>query len=72
MSVGLIAGDDEIDVYILNRELEDSGDIMMYLETLRDMGLNVYSNIEGSSHGEFIPTDRIAQALITYDHVIAY
>jgi hypothetical protein len=72
MSVGLIAGDDEIDVYILNRDLEDSEDIMMYLETLRDMGLKVYSNIEGGHHGEFIPTDRIAQALIMYDHVVAY
>jgi hypothetical protein len=72
MSVGLIAGDDEIDVYIVEKALEESENIMMYLETLKEMGIRIYTNIEGGSHGEFISTKRIAQALITYDHVIAY
>jgi len=72
MSVGLIAGDDEIDVYIVEKALEESEDIMMYLETLKEMGIKIYTNIEGSPHGEFISTDRIAQVLVTYDHALPY
>ena len=72
MSVGLIAGDDEIDVYIVEKALEESEDVTMYMETLKEMGIRIYTNIEGSPHGEFVSTDRIAQVLVTYDHALLY
>ena len=72
MSVGLIAGDDEIDVYIVEKALEESEDVTMYMETLKEMGIRIYTNIEGSPHGEFVSTERIAQGLVTYDHALLY
>ncbi len=42
MGLGIILLDDVIDVYVLDKKLEETEDNTLNLETMKDMDMNVY------------------------------
>lgn len=72
MSVGLILLDDQVEVYVLDRKLEETKESLLHYETLKEMEMKVYSNSRENEGMEYVPTEEIAQRLLQYDHVLPY
>ncbi|MEJ2697554.1 MAG: hypothetical protein P8013_13025 [Candidatus Sulfobium sp.] len=72
MSLGMTLLEDTVDVFVLDRPVEDSQENIMNMGTMKEMGIKLYTNLEGSSGLEFIPTRDIANLLPVYDHVLPY
>lgn len=72
MAVGAILMDDDIHVFVLDHELGKTGEIALYLETLNDLDIPVYTNFAGNSELKYLAAEEIARRLSGYDHVIAY
>jgi hypothetical protein len=72
MSVGLILLDDQVEVYLLDRKLEETKESLLHYETLKEMEMKVYSNSRENEGMEYVPTEEIAQRLLQYDHVLPY
>ncbi|MEJ2725276.1 MAG: hypothetical protein P8175_11670 [Deltaproteobacteria bacterium] len=72
MSLGITLLEDTIDVFILDRPIGDSEENMMNIETLKEMGIKLYTNLESNSGLESISTKKIANMLPEYDHVLPY
>jgi hypothetical protein len=71
MAVGLTLQDDEVNVYVMDRKLEDDPKVGMNIEVLGDLRVRIYTNNAGNSF-EFMSTEDIAKALVTYDTVLPY
>lgn len=72
MAVGIILLDDVIDVYVLDRKVEDVGSNGLYLETITDMEMNAFTNVRENEGMEFLSAEEIARRLLDYDHVLPY
>jgi len=72
MAVGIILLDDTIDVYVLDKKIEETDQTRLYLETIRDMEMNAFTNVRDNETMEFLSTEEIATQLLRYDHVLAY
>lgn len=72
MAVGITLMDDVIDVYVLDRKVEDSEMNALNLETIEMMDMKMYTNHEGNENMSFLNNEEIADRLLEYDHIIAY
>jgi len=72
MAVGITLMDDAIDVYVLDRPLEASGQMDLYLETIEVMEMGLFTNHEANDGMTFVPTAELAERFAAYDHVIPY
>lgn len=72
MSVGLILLDDTVDVYVMDRKMEETEKNLLNFETMKDMGMSVYTNSKENPDMEYLSTDEIAEKLPEYDHVLPY
>ncbi|MCL7487218.1 MAG: hypothetical protein M8357_03465 [Desulfobulbaceae bacterium] len=72
MAIGIILLDDIIEVYILDKKIEETEQNQLYLETIQDLEIKAYTNVEGNYTIEYLPTEEIARQLSDYDHVLAY
>ncbi len=72
MSLGLILVDDLVDVYVLDRKLQATGETALHLETLKEMDIQVRTNCRENEGMEYLPADEIALSLPRYDHILAY
>jgi hypothetical protein len=72
MSLGMTLSDDAVDVFVLDGTLEDAGSAAADLDLMREMDINIYTNVEGSGDLEYLPTDEMALRLLQYDHVVPY
>ena len=72
MSLGITLLEDTIDVFILDRAVGESQENMMNIETMNEMGVKLYTNLQGTSGYEYVPTSDIARMLLTYDSVLPY
>ncbi len=72
MSVGITLLDDQIDVFVLDRKLEENEQNTLNIETLKELGQNIYTNFQENTGLEFLPTEEIAGRLLQYDHIIPY
>ncbi len=72
MSLGLILVDDLVDVYVLDRKLQATGETALHLETLKEMDMQIYTNCRDNEGMEYLPIEAIALKLPQYDHVLAY
>ena len=71
MSIGLTLMDDSVDLFLLDRKLVKTKDNELNIETLDEMDIKVYSNIEDAG-STYIPTATLARDLLTYDHILPY
>ncbi|VAX28385.1 hypothetical protein MNBD_NITROSPIRAE02-1419 [hydrothermal vent metagenome] len=72
MAVGITLMDDIIDVYVLDRKVEETEDNDLNLETMKDMEMNVYTNCKENEELEYLSTEEIAEKLLGYDHILPY
>ncbi len=72
MSVGITLADDQISVFVLDKEVEENDKNNLNLETLDDLEIKIYTNMEGMPNMEFLPTVEIASKLVEFDHVLVY
>ena len=72
MAVGITLMDDVIDVYVLDRKVEETEANTFNIETLKDLGMNIFTNYEGNGGITFFSTEEIAKKLLRYDHVLPY
>jgi len=72
MSIGLTLMDDSVDVFLLDKDLVKTKDNELNIETLDEMDIKTYSNVEGSTESTYIPTATMARELLSYDHILPY
>jgi hypothetical protein len=72
MGVGMILADDEVSVFILDREVEKNDDNDLNVETMGDMDVKIFTNFKGNENMEYISTEDLAKKLPEYDNILAY
>jgi len=72
MALGLVLLDDTVDVYVLDRKLEDDEDIRLHLATLKEFDFRIYTNVPENQDLECLPAEEIARRLPEYDHALPY
>ncbi len=73
MSLGMTLLEDTIDVFILDQPVGDSEENAMNMETMKEMGLNIYTNFFSGSAGiAYVSTQEMAKRLSIYDLVLPY
>ena len=72
MSIGLTLMDDSVDVFLLNSKLTKTKQNALNIETLEEMDIKVYSNMEGNTEWNYEPTNIMAKDLLSYDHILSY
>ena len=72
MGVGMILADDEVSVFILDREVEKNDDNDLNVETMGDMDVKIFTNFKGNENMEYVSTEDIAKKLPEYDNILAY
>ncbi len=72
MSGGLTLLDDSVEVYILDKKLENNKIIAKHLDMVQNMlGLPVFTNCKDNSY-EYLTNEKLANKLLNYDIVIPY
>ncbi len=72
MALGLLLLDDTVDVFILDRPIENTEKNRSQLKTVEEMELSLYTNCSKSQDIEQLSVEEIAARLTTYDIVLAY
>ncbi len=71
MAVGLTLADDQVSAFVMDDVLEIDEDMEMNIESLKDMGGNIYSNNPANPFDQ-MSTEEIARALLEHDVIVAY
>lgn len=71
MAVGLTLADDEVNVFVMDKKLDEDEGIALNVETLGDLDVKIYSNVPENNF-EVMSTEDIGTALLNYDTVIPY
>lgn len=72
MAIGVTLADDIVDVYILDRKIEETEKNILNLKMMRDMKMQVFTNYKGNKGIKYLTTEEIAQRLLEYDHILPY
>lgn len=72
MALGLILMDDTIDVYVIDNTIDGSEENLMNLETMKDMDMNLYTNMQENPDLHYLTTEQIAERLPGYDLIVPY
>ena len=72
MAVGLTLKDDKVDVFVLDRKLEESENNNLNLETLEMVDAGVFTNVGENGTMKFMPSEEMAEKLLGYDSILPY
>jgi hypothetical protein len=72
MALGIILMDDIVDVYVLDRKVEDTEENNMSIEMMKDMEMNMYTNHSENEDMHYMSSAAIADSLLQYDTIIPY
>ncbi len=72
MALGLLLLDDTVDVFFLDRAIENTEKNRLQLETAQEMEINLYTNCSENQDIEQLSVEEIAARLMAYDIVLAY
>lgn len=72
MGLGLTLANDIIDVYVLDRKIEETEGNRLNLEMLGDMKIKLYTNYKDNADIEYISTKELARKVLEYDHILPY
>lgn len=72
MALGIILMDDIVDVYVLDRKVEDSEENITNIEMMKDMEMNIYTNHKANEEMHYMQSPEIAERLLKYDTIIPY
>ncbi|TAN42771.1 MAG: hypothetical protein EPN25_02560 [Nitrospirae bacterium] len=71
MAVGLTLADDEVSVFVMDRDLEENETNALNQEMLADLGVTIWSNKPDIAL-KYMATEEIAVSLAGFDTVIPY
>lgn len=72
MAVGLILLDDIVDVYVLDKKVEETESNQLNIETLSNMGMTLYTNCGENQGMQRLTNGEIAHKLLEYDNILPY
>ena len=72
MSAGITFMDDTIELFFLDQPLQADENVAINLEIANEMEVAMFTNVEGNSEMNFLPTAELQRKLLDYDHIIAY
>lgn len=72
MTIGVTLMDDVVDVYILDRKIEETEKNTLNLKMMRDIKMQVFTNYKGNKGIKYLTLEEIAQRLLEYDHILPY
>ncbi len=72
MAVGITLMDDRIDVFVLDRKVEDTEENALNIETMDMMDIGTFTNIPDNSDMELLSNEALAEKVLEYDHIIPY
>lgn len=72
MAVGIVLMDDIINVFVLDRKVQESESNTLNLETMKDFDIETYSNCPDNADMQQISNTELAAKLLEYDHIITY
>jgi hypothetical protein len=72
MAVGMTLKNDVIDIYVLDRKVEDTDMNRLNIETAGMMNLNLFTNSSENGNMALLSNREISERLIDYDHIIVY
>lgn len=72
IAVGLTLLDDIIEVYVLDRKLDETENNRLNLETIDMMDIKIFTNAKVNEGMEYLSTEDIAKRLLDYDIVLPY
>jgi aspartokinase len=72
MALGITLLDDIIDVYILDRKIEENEANTMNLEMMKEMKINIFTNCRENNDMFYVPTEDIAKRILEYDLILPY
>jgi hypothetical protein len=72
MAIGIILLDDVIEIYVLDRKIEETEQNQLYLKSIQDFEIQAYSNVKANDTMEYLSIEDISRQLSQYDHVLAY
>ncbi len=72
MAVGITLMDDIIGIFVLDRNVEETKENSLNLETAEMMDMELFSNHSGNHGMKYVSNEQLAQKLLEYDHIIPY
>lgn len=72
MAIGVTLMDDKVDIYVLDRKVEETEKNTLNLQTIKDMRMQVFTNCDDNKEMKLLTAKEIAQKLIEYDHILSY
>lgn len=72
MSIGLTLVDDAVDVFFLDSKLVKNKRNALNLQTSQELDIALYSNCEEGQEVKWLPTEQLAEKLLSYDHILPY
>ena len=52
--------------------MENTEENNLYLETMKELEMNTYSNVRENGAIKYLSTEEIASKLLEYDHILPY
>ncbi|MDH5445655.1 MAG: hypothetical protein OEY52_08870 [Gammaproteobacteria bacterium] len=72
MAIGLTLLDDTIDIFLPNQKLIRTDKSTLNIDTIQEMEMDLYSNIEQGYEVKILSSHELANRLLDYDHVLPY
>lgn len=72
MALGITLCDDIIDIYVLDRKLEQSDKNNSNIRVVKELEMSLYTNCRENEEMEYVSTQEMAQRLTSYDLVLPY
>ncbi|MBI4687793.1 MAG: hypothetical protein HY756_08455 [Nitrospirae bacterium] len=72
MAIGVTLMDDKVDVYVLDKQVEDNERNALNLQTIKEMKIQVFTNCKDNKDMKLLSAKEIALKLTEYDHILPY
>lgn len=72
VGVGLTLANDLVNVFIMDRKVEETEDNLMNLDIMKDMNITVFTNAGENAGMTYLSPGELAQKLLEFDHILPY
>jgi len=72
MTIGLTLNDDAVDLFVLDRKVEETEANTLNLESMDMMDIKGFTNAKENESMEYLSTEELANKLLEYDNILPY
>jgi len=72
MAVGLTLADDRVDVFVMDRPVEETEQNRLNIDSMELMDMQYFTNSKDNAEAQMLSREEIARKILEYDHIIAY